>query len=295
MYVIVAGVAQRGSRWIVSTRRSRSRIGPTLFPDPRNKVRVLTVAGRTNFGLVRYSGRRPHLRGAGCRYRYPESMPETVALAMQLHDAGMSYRKISAELAAQGHVTGSGKPHVASAIQKMLVPVDEQKGCAHGLTGLLPDRAAHGRSVCSRMRELLKMPRNPTFVDRHVGARARAARLEAGKSQTDVAESLGLTFQQVQKYEKGTNRISAGKLHELSRLFDTPVQFFFDGMADAVSRRGSKGAAVLDPLTRFGGSSDGMKIVMAFEKADPALRRVLAQHVEDVVRLAGREKPRARG
>src|SRR4029079_12953668 len=81
------------------------------------------------------------------------------------------------------------------------------------------------------------MPRNPTVVDQHVGARVRAARLEAGKSQTEVAESLGLTFKQVQKYEKVTNRISAGKLHELSRLFDTPVQFFFDGMAGAVSRR----------------------------------------------------------
>jgi transcriptional regulator with XRE-family HTH domain len=101
------------------------------------------------------------------------------------------------------------------------------------------------------------MPRNPTAVDQHVGARVRAARLEAGKSQTEVAESLGLTFQQVQKYEKGTNRISAGKLHELSRLFDTPVQFCFDGMAGAVGRRGnSKGAAALDPLTRFGGTSD---------------------------------------
>jgi transcriptional regulator with XRE-family HTH domain len=133
------------------------------------------------------------------------------------------------------------------------------------------------------------MPRNPTVVDQHVGARVRAARLEAGKSQTEVAESLGLTFQQVQKYEKGTNRISAGKLHELSRLFDTPVQFFFDGMAGAVSRRGnSKGAATLDPLTRFGGTSDGMKVVMAFEKASPPLRRVLAQHIQDVVRLAGR-------
>jgi transcriptional regulator with XRE-family HTH domain len=140
------------------------------------------------------------------------------------------------------------------------------------------------------------MPRNPTVVDQHVGARVRAARLEAGKSQTDVAESLGLTFQQLQKYEKGANRISAGKLHELSRLFDTPVQFFFDGMDGAVSRRGnSKGAAALDPLTRFGGTSEGMKIVMAFEKADPALRRMLAQHVADVVRLAGRERPRARG
>jgi len=133
------------------------------------------------------------------------------------------------------------------------------------------------------------MPRNPTVVDQHVGARVRAARLEAGKRQTEVAESLGLTFQQVQKYEKGTNRISAGKLHELSRLFETPIQFFFDGIDGAVSRRGnSKGAAALDPLTRFGGTSDGMKIVMAFEKASPSLRRVLAQHIQDVVRLAGR-------
>ena len=132
------------------------------------------------------------------------------------------------------------------------------------------------------------MPRNPTVVDQHVGARMRAARLEAGKSQTEVAESLGLTFQQVQKYEKGTNRISAGKLHELSRLFDTPVQFFFDGMAGAVSRRSNSKGAALDPLTRFGGTSDGMKIVTAFEKADSALRRILAQHVADVVRLAGR-------
>ena len=67
------------------------------------------------------------------------------------------------------------------------------------------------------------------------------------------------------------------------------MQFFFDGMAGAVSRRSnSKGAAALDPLTRFGGTSDGMKIVTAFEKADTALRRILAQHVADVVRLAGR-------
>jgi hypothetical protein len=79
-------------------------------------------------------------------------------------------------------------------------------------------------------------------------------------------------------------------------LFDTPVQFFFEGMAGAVNRRNNgKGAAALDPLTRFGGTSYGMKIVMAFEKADPALRRMLSQHVADVVRLAGREKPRARG
>src|SRR5262245_10432280 len=75
-----------------------------------------------------------------------------------------------------------------------------------------------------------QMPRQPSLVDKHVGARLRSARLEAGKSQTEVAEALGVTFQQVQKYEKGANRISAGRLYELSRLLDVPVQSFFDGL-----------------------------------------------------------------
>jgi transcriptional regulator with XRE-family HTH domain len=128
------------------------------------------------------------------------------------------------------------------------------------------------------------MRRHPSVVDKHVGARLRAARLEAGKSQTQVADALGITFQQIQKYERGSNRISAGTLHELSRLFEKPVQFFFDGLGGGVvGRRSSKNVGV-DPLTRFGGTSDGMKIVMAFEKADPSLRRILAQHVERVVR-----------
>ncbi len=74
------------------------------------------------------------------------------------------------------------------------------------------------------------MRRRASVVDKHVGGRLRAARLEAGKSQTEVAEALGITFQQVQKYEKGVNRISAGTLYELSRILDRPVQFFFDGL-----------------------------------------------------------------
>lgn len=128
----------------------------------------------------------------------------------------------------------------------------------------------------------------PNPIDKHVGSRVRMRRMMLAMSQEKLGDALGLTFQQVQKYEKGTNRISAGKLYELSRLFDTPVQFFFDGIDGAVGRRGKKGSAALDPLTSFGGSSDGMKIVMAFAKADSALRRMLAQHIEDVVRLARR-------
>jgi transcriptional regulator with XRE-family HTH domain len=132
------------------------------------------------------------------------------------------------------------------------------------------------------------MPRQPSVVDKHVGARLRAARLEAGKSQTQVAEALGVAFQQVQKYEKGTNRISAGTLHELSRLLDTPVQFFFDGLGGVAGRRGKKEVAALDPLIRFGGTAEGRKVVAAFERADPEVRRLLAQHIEAMVRLTSR-------
>ena len=132
------------------------------------------------------------------------------------------------------------------------------------------------------------MPRQPSVVDKHVGARLRAARLEAGKSQTQVAEALGVTFQQVQKYEKGTNRISAGTLHELSRLLDTPVQFFFDGLGGVAGRRGNKEVAALDPLIHFGGTAEGRKVVTAFERADPEVRRLLAQHIEAMVRVTSR-------
>jgi transcriptional regulator with XRE-family HTH domain len=141
----------------------------------------------------------------------------------------------------------------------------------------------HPEEIISPMRT-----RRPSIVDKHVGARSRVARMEAGKSQTQVAEALGITFQQLQKYEKGTNRISAGKLHEMSRLFDRPVQFFFDGLGVVAGGRASREIAKIDPLTRFGGTSEGIKIVKAFEKADPSLRRLLAQHVEDVVRIARR-------
>lgn len=75
-------------------------------------------------------------------------------------------------------------------------------------------------------------------VDRHVGARLRALRIQRGLSQGAVAERVGLTFQQLQKYEKGTNRVSASKLFELAGILDVPVQEFFLGIAgDQRTRR----------------------------------------------------------
>ena len=73
--------------------------------------------------------------------------------------------------------------------------------------------------------------RKPNDVDAHVGARLRQRRMLLGISQEQLAEMLGLTFQQVQKYERGTNRISASRLFQLARALDTPITWFFDEMA----------------------------------------------------------------
>ena len=67
-------------------------------------------------------------------------------------------------------------------------------------------------------------------VDKHLGARLRAARLEIDKTQTEVGQALGVAFQQIQRYENGTNRIYAATLYELSLLLDKPIQYFFDGL-----------------------------------------------------------------
>ena len=72
----------------------------------------------------------------------------------------------------------------------------------------------------------------PHPVDVHVGGRARLRRTLLGMSQTDLAEALGLTFQQVQKYEKGVNRISASRLYHLSLIFGVPVESFFEELED---------------------------------------------------------------
>lgn len=76
----------------------------------------------------------------------------------------------------------------------------------------------------------------PHPVDAYVGARVRLRRTYLGLSQERLANSLGLTFQQIQKYERGVNRISASKLFELAVLLDVPVGFFFEGAEDALDR-----------------------------------------------------------
>ncbi len=75
--------------------------------------------------------------------------------------------------------------------------------------------------------------KSATAVDKHVGQRVRMRRIQLGMSQEKLGHSLGLTFQQVQKYEKGANRISAGKLVEISKALKVPVAFFFQDLPGA--------------------------------------------------------------
>jgi transcriptional regulator with XRE-family HTH domain len=85
--------------------------------------------------------------------------------------------------------------------------------------------------------------RLPNPVDLHVGARVRIRRKALGVSQEKVAHALGLTFQQVQKYERGTNRISASKLFEIANFLEVPVAYFYEGLEGVTDAKGAETAA----------------------------------------------------
>ena len=78
----------------------------------------------------------------------------------------------------------------------------------------------------------------PSPIDAHVGARIRLRRTLMGMSQERLGESLGLTFQQIQKYERGVNRVGASRLYDLARVLDVPISFFFDDMPEPLARSG---------------------------------------------------------
>ena len=87
------------------------------------------------------------------------------------------------------------------------------------------------------------MAKHPNPIDIHVGARVRARRKQFGMSQSKLGEALNLTFQQVQKYEKGTNRIGSSRLYQLSKVLDVPISYFFDDMPAEISEKRATGLA----------------------------------------------------
>lgn len=116
-------------------------------------------------------------------------------------------------------------------------------------------------------------------IDSHVGSRVRMRRLMLDMSQEKLADALGLTFQQVQKYEKGTNRIGASRMQQISNILKVPVAFFFDGAPQPGKQLDQSRTAI----TRLLATPDGLALVTAFVKIkNPKVRRSVVQLVEHV-------------
>jgi transcriptional regulator with XRE-family HTH domain len=127
--------------------------------------------------------------------------------------------------------------------------------------------------------------RKPNPMDIHVGSRVRLRRMVIGMSQEKLGEKMGLTFQQIQKYEKGTNRIGASRLFQLSQIMDVPVQFFFEDAPLHVANRHAAVAGFHESKTEaflldFLNSRDGLELNRAFVKiTDPKVRKRVVELV----------------
>ena len=125
----------------------------------------------------------------------------------------------------------------------------------------------------------------PNPIDRHVGSRVRMRRMMLSMSQEKLGDALGLTFQQVQKYEKGTNRIGASRLQQISQILQVPVAFFFEGAPQLANQAGQFNEAPSPAyIADFLATSDGLALTKAFMRIkDPKLRRRIVDLVEQII------------
>jgi transcriptional regulator with XRE-family HTH domain len=130
----------------------------------------------------------------------------------------------------------------------------------------------------------------PNPVDKYVGSRVRMRRIMLGMSQEKLGEALGLTFQQVQKYEKGTNRIGASRIQQISGILQVPVSFLFEGGPGGhAGADGSSEATSPSYVSDFLATSEGLTLTRAFTRiSDTKLRRSIVDMVEQI---AAREPP----
>jgi transcriptional regulator with XRE-family HTH domain len=120
-------------------------------------------------------------------------------------------------------------------------------------------------------------------TDAHVGQRVRTRRLMLGMSQSNVADALGVTFQQLQKYEKGANRVSASRLQHIAQILKMPVQSFFEGLPEHGQRRAPTDAPDAQYVADYLATSDGLNLTKAFMQIrDPKLRRSIVNLVEQI-------------
>ena len=124
-----------------------------------------------------------------------------------------------------------------------------------------------------------KRANDPDGVDKYVGSRVRMRRLMLDMSQTDLADAIGLTFQQVQKYEKGSNRMGASRLHQIAEVLQVPPTFFFEG---APGQSKAEGKPLPDFVPGFVSTSDGLALARAYMRLPKGLKQRVLALVEDL-------------
>jgi transcriptional regulator with XRE-family HTH domain len=143
------------------------------------------------------------------------------------------------------------------------------------------------RRIADMSRAARAADRLPATVDVHVGARLRQRRKYLGMTQQQLASELGLTFQQIQKYERGANRVSASKLYELARALGVTISYFFEGLPDPGRGDGGLQAPPTGPeIQAFLLTSEGLELVSLFPRLPRSrLRRLILE----LVRVAAEE------
>jgi transcriptional regulator with XRE-family HTH domain len=134
------------------------------------------------------------------------------------------------------------------------------------------------------MSESADTERHPNPVDLHVGARIRMRRKILGVSQERLADDLGLTFQQIQKYERGANRVSASKLYEIAKSLQSPVGYFFEGLVDANTGMAETGDAFVHDFLM---TDEGLELATVFPRISRAKVR---RRILDLVRSMAEEE-----
>ena len=130
----------------------------------------------------------------------------------------------------------------------------------------------------------------PNPVDKYVGSRVRMRRIMLGMSQEKLGEALGLTFQQIQKYEKGTNRVGASRIQQISEILQVPVSFLFEGGPSTIASAEAPGGGTSPTyVSDFLATSEGLALTRAFTRiSDAKLRRSIVDLVE---KIADQQQP----
>jgi transcriptional regulator with XRE-family HTH domain len=137
----------------------------------------------------------------------------------------------------------------------------------------------------------VELDRGPNPIDVHVGLQVRLRRKELKISQEKLAETLGLTFQQVQKYERGTNRISASKLYEIARSLRVSIAWFFEGLSDPLEGRVKGTGADAPSAQSFLMTPEGIDLANLFPKIEqPRVRRRLVDLVRSLTEATAGEQ-----